>query len=273
MPQPVSGVPSPNKPPRTPLAMLDCSLRNAVSLRLALRLPMNSCTPRSIGESRAAMSFGMSAGSFWPSPSSVAIHGARAARTPLATAALCPLRNECRSTRNAGSAALEPARGWPRCRRCCRRRRRSFRRTRAASAASISRASGSTFSASLHTGTTTEISTLMRRRRCQRITRHAKQVLEFRRHLFLQRFERRRLQRARHLARRADGDDDARERPGQHELVPWNSVARLAAKAMGRIGRCDICDSRIAPGLNTKRGPLGPSGVIDGEMPCFTSAS
>ena len=48
----------------------------------------------------------MSAGSFWPSPSSVAIHGARAARTPLATAALCPLRNEWRSTRSAGSELL-----------------------------------------------------------------------------------------------------------------------------------------------------------------------
>ena len=35
---------------------------------------------------------GRSAGSFWPSPSSVAISGARAARTPVATAALCPDR-------------------------------------------------------------------------------------------------------------------------------------------------------------------------------------
>ena len=79
---------------RTPLAMLDCSLRNAVSLRLALRLPMKSCTPRPSDESRAAMSLGMSAGSFCPSPSSVATQGARAARTPLTTAALWPLRNE-----------------------------------------------------------------------------------------------------------------------------------------------------------------------------------
>ena len=86
--------------------MRDCSWRKAVSLRDALRLPMKSCTPRLAGESRAAISFGMSAGSFCPSPSSVAIHGARAARTPLATAALCPLRNEWRNTRNAGSALL-----------------------------------------------------------------------------------------------------------------------------------------------------------------------
>ena len=47
----------------------------------------------------------MSAGSFWPSPSSVATQGARAARTPLATAALCPLRNEWRNTRSAGSGS------------------------------------------------------------------------------------------------------------------------------------------------------------------------
>ena len=84
--------------------MLDCSLRKAVSLRMALRFPMKSCTLRFAGSSRAAISFGMSAGSFCPSPSSVATQGARAARTPLATAALCPLRNECRNTRSAGSA-------------------------------------------------------------------------------------------------------------------------------------------------------------------------
>ena len=60
---------------------------------------------------------------------------------------------------------------------------------------------------------------------------------------------------------------------GSTNLSHWKSVARLAANAIGRIGRCDICDSRIAPGLNTKRGPFGPSGVIDGEMPCFVNAS
>ena len=52
----------------------------------------------------------MSAGSFWPSPSSVATQGARAARTPLATAALWPLRKECRSTRSAGNVAFSACR-------------------------------------------------------------------------------------------------------------------------------------------------------------------
>ena len=82
-----------------------------------------------------------------------------------------------------------------------------------------------------------------------------------------------RAQRPRHLSRRANGDDDARERPRQHELVPLEQ--RRAARGIrhGQDGRCDICESRMAPGLNTKRGPLGPSGVIDGEMPCFTNAS
>ena len=60
---------------------------------------------------------------------------------------------------------------------------------------------------------------------------------------------------------------------GMTNLSQAISDARLAANASGRIGRCDICDSRIAPGLNTKRGPFGPSGVIDGEMPSFVSAS
>ena len=48
--------------------------------------------------------------------------------------------------------------------------------------------------------------------------------------------------------------------------------AREAAKDIGRIGRPDICDSSKAPGLNLKRGPRGPSGVMIGETLSFTSA-
>ena len=51
------------------------------------------------------------------------------------------------------------------------------------------------------------------------------------------------------------------------------SHARDAAYAIGRIGRFDICASKIAPGLNVKRGPRGPSGVITGDTFSFTSAS
>ena len=97
------------------------------------------------------------------------------------------------------------------------------------SAASISRASGSTFSASLHTGTTTEKSTLMQPPRLvsmQRIARHAEQSLEFHRHLLLQRFERRGLQRSRHLARRAHGDHDARRTATATRTCPTGTTWR-----------------------------------------------
>ena len=52
----------------------------------------------------------MSAGSFWPSPSSVAIHGARASRTPVATAALWPERTEWRISRISGIASARALR-------------------------------------------------------------------------------------------------------------------------------------------------------------------
>ena len=41
---------------------------------------------------------------------------------------------------------------------------------------------------------------------------------------------------------------------------------------MGMMGRCDNCESKIAPGLNFHGGPRGPSGVIAGEMPSCASA-
>src|SRR5256885_6524274 len=50
------------------------------------------------------------------------------------------------------------------------------------------------------------------------------------------------------------------------------SHAREAAYAIGRIGRPDICASSSAPGLNLKRGPRGPSGVMTGETVSRPSA-
>ena len=44
----------------------------------------------------------MKAGSFWPSPSSVTTTGARAARTPLRTAALWPQLTSWRKPRSQG---------------------------------------------------------------------------------------------------------------------------------------------------------------------------
>jgi hypothetical protein len=90
----------------------------------------------------------------------VAIQGARAARTPLATAALCPLRKECRNTRNVGSELLSPA-STAAVSSVLPSSMKIISYERVLSAASISRASGSTFSASLQTGTTTESSTLI----------------------------------------------------------------------------------------------------------------
>ena len=65
---------------------------------------------------------------------------------------------------------------------------------------------------------------------------------------------------------------DARKGHGITNLSHLTSQAREAAYAIGRIGRPDICDSRSAPGLNLKRGPRGPSGVMTGETPSLTSA-
>ena len=58
--------------------------------------------------SRAASSLGMSAGSFWPSPSRVAIQAPRAAFTPVRMAVLWPLCARWRSTRSSGTVAIRP---------------------------------------------------------------------------------------------------------------------------------------------------------------------
>jgi hypothetical protein len=84
-PQPVSGVPSPSSAARTRLATREETRFIQLSRRL-VRWPVISA-----GASAAcaiAQSRGRSAGSFWPSPSRVAIQGARAALTPVRIAAL-----------------------------------------------------------------------------------------------------------------------------------------------------------------------------------------
>ena len=52
-----------------------------------------------------------------------------------------------------------------------------------------------------------------------------------------------------------------------------NNHARRAAYAIGTIGLPDSCESRMAPGLNLRRGPCGPSGVMAGDTPSFMMAS
>ncbi len=89
MPQPVSGVLSRSMRERIALAHLLAQRLEPESWRLT-RQPANSFTC-ACAWLRAISSLGMSAGSFWPSPSSVAIQLARAAFTPLRTAVLWPL--------------------------------------------------------------------------------------------------------------------------------------------------------------------------------------
>ena len=85
---------------RTALAIFE-EMRLLKLSRRVVRQPANSRTSAAAA-SRAASSLGMSAGSFWPSPSSVATHADFAARTPFHTAVLCPLRVTWCSTRNSG---------------------------------------------------------------------------------------------------------------------------------------------------------------------------
>jgi hypothetical protein len=71
---------------RTALAIFE-EMRLLKLSRRVVRQPAKSLVSAS-APSRAASSLGMSAGSFCPSPSSVATHGERAARTPFHTAVL-----------------------------------------------------------------------------------------------------------------------------------------------------------------------------------------
>ena len=107
--------------------------------------------------SSARSSAGMKEGSFWPSPSSVTTTGARAAATPVRTAADCPHEAACLTCRSHGRSAI---------RRVERRfgavgravvRHRPARTPSGRSARPRSRpTSGAMLSASLRTGTTTE---------------------------------------------------------------------------------------------------------------------
>ncbi|KAG1277189.1 hypothetical protein G6F64_014741 [Rhizopus arrhizus] len=106
MPQPVSGVSSRSMRARRALAQRLAQRLLPLSWRLT-RQPANSFTCASAA-SRAASSLGMSAGSFWPSPSRVAIQGARACLTPVRTAVLWPLWFTWCSTRSSGVVAFSP---------------------------------------------------------------------------------------------------------------------------------------------------------------------
>ena len=79
-------------------------------LPLSWRLTRQPANRRRCGgaASRAASSLGMSAGSFWPSPSRVAIQTPRAAFTPVRMAVLWPLCARWRSTRSSGTVAIRP---------------------------------------------------------------------------------------------------------------------------------------------------------------------
>src|SRR5690606_24492433 len=104
VPQPVSGVASRNSRARMPLASREAQRLLPLSRR-AIRQPAYSFTSGGPA-SRAASSFGRSAGSFWPSPSRVATQVARAALTPVRMAALWPLWRRCCSTRSSGVRVL-----------------------------------------------------------------------------------------------------------------------------------------------------------------------
>ena len=74
-PQPVSGVASRSTRERTPLATRDDTRRSHVSRRAARHPASIWRLSSGRAATRRSSSRGMSAGSFCPSPSSVAIHG------------------------------------------------------------------------------------------------------------------------------------------------------------------------------------------------------
>ena len=73
--------------------------------------------------------------------------------------------------------------------------------------------------------------------------------------------------------RLTDRDADAANGDGMTNLSQvFSTQAGRAAYAIGTTGLPEICAAKIAPGLNLKRGPRGPSGVIAGRNPSFTIA-
>ena len=88
-----------------PLAAFDAQRFETVSCR-PTRCPATSAAPS--GKARPSSfpkSFGISAGGFWPSPSSVQTMLPRAARTPLCTAADWPALVACWTSRSIGKRA------------------------------------------------------------------------------------------------------------------------------------------------------------------------
>ncbi len=107
-PQPVSGVASPSSRARMPFARREATRLARVSRRVT-RCPAVSTSP--VAACARASKAGMSAGSFCPSPSSVAIQVPLAARTPVTIAALCPQLVRWRRT-TSGAVDAASARRW-----------------------------------------------------------------------------------------------------------------------------------------------------------------
>ena len=106
-PQPVSRVSSFRMPWRMPLARRDAQRFEALSRR-PTRWPATRATPSGkAAPSSRAMSFGISAGGFWPSPSRVQIARPRAKPTPLWIAADWPALVGWRIRRTWGWACAE----------------------------------------------------------------------------------------------------------------------------------------------------------------------
>ena len=107
-PQPVSGVASPSSRARTRLAMRLVTRFTPLSRRVTRWPATSSGSPATDSARARAQSRGMSAGSFCPSPSMVAIQSPRAARTPLTNAADWPQDRPCRSA-TSGKRAIASA--------------------------------------------------------------------------------------------------------------------------------------------------------------------
>src|ERR1051325_8242373 len=152
--QPVSRIVSPLSRLRTALAMRLCTSFRGESRR-STRYPTTAAAPL---VARASTSAGMSAGSFWPSASSVTITDPRAAWKPAANAAVCPAFAAKETMCSAGcarfscfSVSSEPSVEPSLTATTSKRRPRST--------SSISPISGARLSRSLYTGITSDSST------------------------------------------------------------------------------------------------------------------
>ena len=209
MPQPVSGVPSPSSRERTPFATRDCRRRNPVSLRVT-RWPWNSTHIR-VGRIAARGKQLRQIGGIVltiaierADPFSARVAHAGGDRGALTTSKRMPQQSQLR---NAKRALLMTAAAV---RSVLPSSTNSTSNARPANAAAISCASGPTFSSSLQTGTTIEISGVITL--AHRASRAATTYSLFRsalRQLSLNALDRFGIRHPRHIVRRAERDDDA----------------------------------------------------------------